>query len=297
MEIHRLDLSFQGLAKAIAAYLVMGPEGPLLVETGPASTVEALRAGLVERGLGPADIRDAFVTHIHLDHAGAAGWLARQGARIHVHPAGAPHLADPSRLLASAARIYGEAMGPLWGETLPVPVAHLRAVADGELVQAAGLSVRALDTPGHAGHHHCWCIGDRVFAGDVAGVRLPGQSLIALPAPPPEFDLEAWERSLDRLRAEAPARIYLTHFGDFEDVAEHLARLRELLQDAAAFVREAMEEGLDRAAILERYAGWNRARAVQAGLAGAELEAYEAANPLAMSVDGLMRYWRKRAGL
>lgn len=304
MEIHTLDLSFHDVAEAIAVYLIEGPDGPLLIETGPGASIPALRAGLAAHGLAPADIGHALVTHIHLDHAGAAGWLAEQGTRIYVHPVGAPHLIDPSRLLASAARIYGDKMDWLWGPMLPVPAEQLTVLADGERVDICGLAITPIDTPGHAGHHFTYRIrsarngaarsGDVAFTGDAAGVRLPGQRMVALPAPPPEFDLELWDRTLTRLAEQRLSRIYLTHFGAFDDVAEHLAELRELMHDSAAFVRAAMVEGVERDALVERYTAWNRARAEDLEVPADVFAAYELANPLYMAVDGLMRYWRKR---
>jgi glyoxylase-like metal-dependent hydrolase (beta-lactamase superfamily II) len=307
--IHTLDLNFHGVAEAIAAYLIEGPAGPLLIETGPGASIPALTARLAEHGYAPADIGHALVTHIHLDHAGAAGWLAEQGTRIYVHPVGAPHLVDPARLLASAGRIYGDQMDWLWGPMLPVPAEQLTVLADGERVDICGLAITPIDTPGHAGHHFTYRIGsarngtsreasssggDVAFTGDAAGVRLPGQRMVALPAPPPEFDLELWDRTLTRLADQQLARIYLTHFGAFDDVAVHLAELRELMHDSAAFVRAAMGEGVARDALVERYTAWNRARAEDLGVPEDAFAAYELANPLYMAVDGLMRYWRKR---
>jgi len=296
LEIHTLDLGFQGTTHAIAAYLVVGPGGPILVETGPASTTAALEARLADHGVAVTDIRHALVTHIHLDHAGGAGWLARQGTRIYVHHAGAPHLVDPARLLSSAARIYGGDMDRLWGATLPVPADRVTALAAGEEARVGGLTLRALDTPGHAVHHLTFRLGDVAFTGDAAGVRLPGESMVALPAPPPEFDLTAWDRTLARLAGERFARVYPTHFGPFDDVVTHLAQLRDILHASAAFVQREMATGRDRDALVARYTDWNRERAAAAGVSEGALAAYELANPLFMSVDGIMRYWRKQAG-
>lgn len=293
--IHCLDLDFQGRARAIAAYLVMAPEGPLLVETGPASTLPTLLARMAEHGVRPAELRGIFVSHIHLDHAGAAGHLAHAAAPVYVHPAGAPHLVDPSRLLASAGRVYGQEMDRLWGQMRPLPEAWVIPVADGQVVERAGLAFEAIETPGHARHHHVWRLGDRAFTGDAAGVRLPGQRLVALPAPPPEFDLEAWERTIARLAALDLEEILPTHFGPHRDVAWQLQRFGEVLREAAGLIRQGLQEGLDREALLARYRDWDRAQAEAAGLNEADLAAYAKANPLAMSVDGIARYWRKLA--
>jgi glyoxylase-like metal-dependent hydrolase (beta-lactamase superfamily II) len=292
--VHTLDLNFLGMPQAIAAYLVVGPAGPALIESGPASTLEALRARLAEHGYAPADIRHVLLTHIHLDHAGAAGWWARQGARIYVHHVGAPHLIDPSKLLNSARRIYGETMDRLWGEVLPVPADQLTALSDGDVVQAGGLSFSALDTPGHAYHHHVYRLGDVAFTGDAAGIHLPGSALIFLPSPPPEFDLEAWQRTLARLAGENFAAIYPTHFGAVEDPREHLAQLGRLLVEAAHFVRDRMLVGVERDPLIEQYTAWNRARAEALGVSEDVFLRYQATNPLFMAVDGILRYWRKK---
>ena len=295
MQIHTLDLDFQNVRHAIAAYLVEGPAGWLLVETGPMSTLQTLLKRLAAHGLEPADIRHVCVTHIHLDHAGAAGWWAQQGARIYVHHVGAPHLVDPGKLWQSASRIYGDETKALWGEVLPAPAAQVTALADGDTVEAVGLTLTALDTPGHAWHHHVFRLGDVAFSGDAAGVRVPGSGWVSLPAPPPEFNVEVWQQTLDRLESEQFTALYLTHFGRIADVSNQLQQLRAIMAAATAFVREQMEAGVPRDLIADRYVGWNREQALAAGMPADAFARYEAANPLPMSVDGIMRYWRKRA--
>jgi glyoxylase-like metal-dependent hydrolase (beta-lactamase superfamily II) len=295
MDIYPLDLKFQGHDEAIAAYLVIGPEGPVLVETGPASTVKALQARLAEHGYTPADIRHVLVTHIHLDHAGAAGWWAQQGATVYVHHVGAPHLIDPARLLSSAARIYGEDMDRLWGQTQPAPATQVRALYDGDVVRAGGLDFSALDTPGHANHHMVYRLDGVAFTGDIAGVRLPGSTFISVPAPPPEFDLPAWQGSIQRLLDEELETIYPTHYGPIATVREHLERVSQLVESSAKFLRDRMHAGLDRDALVEEYQDWVWERARARGVSQERLEVYETANPSFMSVDGLMRYWGKRA--
>lgn len=297
MKIHILDTRFQGMAQVTAVYLLVGPEGPVLVETGPATTLPAVRDALAELGYRPADISHILVTHIHLDHAGAAGWWARQGARIYVHHIGAPHLIDPSKLLVSAGRIYGEAMDRLWGETLPCPAEQVTALYDGDTVEAGGLTLTALDTPGHAYHHHAYMLdtpdGRIAFTGDAAGVNLPLVDVIDLPAPPPEFHLETWLATLDRLESQDFATIYPTHFGPVGDVHGHLSALRQLLHDAVAFVAEQRDAGVERDALLAEYIAWNRRRAASRHLSPQAIERYELANPLFMSVDGILRYLKK----
>lgn len=295
MKIHTLDLHFQDLSHAIAAYLVEGPDGYLLVETGPMSTLPALQERLAEHGLSAADIPDVLVTHIHLDHAGAAGWWAQQGARIWVHPVGAPHIVDPRRLWMSASRIYGNSMETLWGTVLPAPAGQVITIDDGAQIEAAGLALTAIDTPGHAGHHYVYRLGDVAFTGDATGVRIAGSDWISLPAPPPEFDRELWWQTLDRIEAENFSAIYPTHFGRVDDVSYQLAGVRSVLEDANTFVRARMEEGMERDDLVNAYIGWNREQAISHGMDPDDFARYEAANPLFMSVDGLMRYWRKQA--
>jgi glyoxylase-like metal-dependent hydrolase (beta-lactamase superfamily II) len=294
--IHTLDLNFVGTPEAIAAFLVIGPGGPVLVETGPGSSLPAVLAGLAAHGLAPSDVKDVLVTHIHLDHAGAAGWWAGQGARVHVHHIGAPHLIDPSRLLASAQRIYGDQMPTLWGEFLAAPADRVRVLHDGDVIEAGGVRFRAFDTPGHARHHMLLRLEDVAFTGDVAGIRLAGRPHLRLPTPPPEFDLDAWRASLARLRQEQFARLYLTHFGLVEDAARQWDDVEALLAVVTDFVREALAAGADRDAIVARFAEFEEARQAADGIADEASRArYAVIGPAGMSVDGLIRYWTKKA--
>ena len=294
MNITALDLNFLSLPDTIAAYLIQGPEGHVLVETGPASTLAALKEQLAKHGLTLSDIKHVLVTHIHLDHSGAAGWLAQGGSQIYVHEVGAPHLIDPSRLLTSAGRIYGDRMHELWGETVAAPAENVTVVKDGDVIEAAGLQFTAINTPGHAWHHHTYRLEDIAFTGDAAGIRLSTSGLVDLPAPPPEFKLEVWQQTIDRLLAENFSAIYPTHFGRTEDVQGQLLRLRGLLNEAAEFVRLRMVEGAERDDIVAGYIAWNHGRMRANGLSDYAIEQYNAANPLYMSVDGIMRYWRKK---
>jgi len=296
MRIDVLDLEFQGTPHVIAAFLLRGLRGAALIETGPATTLPVLLRRLEEHGVEPDRVRDVLVTHIHLDHAGAAGWWARQGARVHVHPQGLPHLVDPSKLVASASRIYGDRMESLWGEVLPVPADRVVAVEDQAVIEVAGEQVTALDTPGHAGHHIVFLLGDVAFVGDAAGIRLPDQAWIDLPAPPPEFDLDAWRTTLGRLRAAGVRTFYRTHFGSSGAVDEQLDAFAALLETGAAWVREMLERGLERERMIEEFASRMRERATAQGVDAETARAYELANPRSMSVDGIARYWKRRVG-
>ena len=302
MRIEVLDLEYRDTPHTIAAFLVFGDSGdraderdagPVLVETGPASTLRALERGLAEHGVTADDIRHVLVTHIHLDHAGAAGWWAQRGARIYVHPRGAPHLIDPSKLLASATRIYGDQMNTLWGEVVPAPAERVTVVEDGDVIEVEGLRFTVIETPGHASHHHAYRLEDVVFTGDAAGIRVPGFDWIDLPAPPPEFDLETWKRTLDRLRGEAPRAIYRTHFGPSTEVAAELDALETLLDETVNMVRGLTEAGLERPELLDRYRAWVADHARAAGADEESIRRYEIANPRDMSVDGIVRYLRR----
>jgi glyoxylase-like metal-dependent hydrolase (beta-lactamase superfamily II) len=238
MSLDPVDLRHQE-ERVIGVYVLETPEGPALFDCGPATCVAALKAGLAARGLALTDIGHLLLSHIHLDHAGAAGTLVREhpGLQVHVSAFGAPHLVDPSRLEASARRVYGETFDALWGELAPVPAANVEVVGD------SVLGLACFPTPGHASHHVCYLDGEgTLYAGDATGVRiLPGRS-VAPHAPPPDVDLDAWARTLDEIERRRPERLALIHFGVAEDVAEHLARTRETLARWAERIRAGMTE-------------------------------------------------------
>jgi len=295
--IHTLDLNFQGIPGAIASYLIPHSEGVLLIESGPGSTIPALQAGLRKHGYTEKDVSAVLLTHIHLDHAGAAGWLARQGAQVYVHPVGAPHLINPEKLLASAARLYGDQMEALWGEFLPTPAERLTVVEDNQVIEIGGVRLRALDTPGHANHHHVYIYKDICFTGDVAGVRMAGTGFIGVPMVPPEFILEKWRESLLRLQQEYQlgsfARLVPTHFGDFRDTGWHLARLQKALDEIEAWMQAVMAGQPDDAQLSREFLAWTTNQMQAEGLTPIQTQAYGLANPPAVSVPGIRRYWVK----
>ena len=276
-----IDLLHLGRRRVIASYLLAGDE-PALVDCGPSSCLGALEEALRERGLEIEDLRHLVLTHIHLDHAGAAGTLARRNPslQVHVSAVGAPHLVDPSRLERSARRLYGEDFDRLWGELAPVPEANLRPV------EARVLDLEAFPTPGHASHHVSFLAPDGVcFAGDAAGVRIEPCPFVLPASPPPDIDLEAWAASLDAIKERRPARLCLTHFGPVDDPQEHVALMREQLRTWAERVRDgATAEAFARAAEED----------LQAGADAETAEAYRQAAPFWQSHAGLERYWRKR---
>lgn len=288
-----LDLNFQGRSHAIAAYLIPHAAGGVLIESGPGSTLPALEAALKSHGLSPRHITHVLLTHIHLDHAGAAGWLARQGAQIYVHPVGAPHMLQPERLLASASRIYGDRMESLWGEFLPVPEEKLTVPKDGEEIEVGNLRFIPINTPGHAEHHYAYLFEDICFSGDVGGVRIPGYQYLRVPMPPPELHLERWYDSIQRLRREKFNHIAPTHFGIFSDVTWHLRELEKGLENALRWLEELMPSDPSLEQMRQSYTEWIVGEGQQAGLDDEVVRAYELANPLSMSADGLLRYWKK----
>jgi glyoxylase-like metal-dependent hydrolase (beta-lactamase superfamily II) len=296
-KVYTIDLNFRNLRGAIASYLIPHRHGVALVECGPSSTIPGLQAGLQSHGYTVQDVSDVLLTHIHLDHAGAAGWLAHQGARIHVHEIGAPHMLDPEKLLSSAARIYGDQMAELWGEFLPVPEERLRVAHDNEVIEIDGLSFRPLDTPGHAYHHFAYLFEDICFSGDIGGVRLYGGRHLRLPMPPPEFNLEVWRESVKRLQAEydhgAYRRIAPTHFGVYDDPDWHLKALSQGLDDVEAWILRTMPSDPPIDELREKIVAWTRERTLKMGLDPQVLETYETANPTWMSAYGIQRYWRK----
>jgi len=292
-KIITLDLNFMGIPGAIACYLLPHRHGGVLVECGPGSTIPALISGLRTHGLNVNDITDVFVTHIHLDHAGAAGWLARQGARIHIHPNGAAHMLNPEKLLSSAARIYGDQMDILWGEFLPVPADRLSVVQDCEEVEIAQLRLRALDTPGHADHHYIYLFEDVCFSGDIGGVRLADTQHVRLPMPPPEFHIEKWRLSLQRMQNERFKAIAPTHFGVFEDPEWHMAALADALNDVEDWIESRMPYDPDVSEINQELSSRAARKAISDGVPADQLSAYESANPTWMSGYGIQRYWRK----
>ena len=254
--------------------------GGVLVDPGPESSVSN-----VLEALGDERPRALLLTHIHLDHAAATGALVRRwpDLEVYVHERGAPHLIDPSKLLASAGRLYGDQMERLWGEIVPVPEGNVHPLAGGEQV----LGMRVAYTPGHASHHVCYLHEESgtAFVGDVAAVSLPGTDLIVPPTPPPDVDIETWEDSIGIVESWAPERLALTHFGAIDDPAPHLAKVRERLREEAQLARELSEQDYE-----QRHRN----------LVAEHAETTESAEELIQCVPpeyqwrGLDRYWSKR---
>ena len=276
-----LDLNHEDVDRVIGVYLLETDDGLALQDCGPSTDITALKTQLVERGLVLTDIGHLLLSHIHLDHAGAAGVLVRDhpGLQVHVSEIGAPHLVDPSRLEASARRLYGEDFDRLWGELAPVPQENVHVVG------SSVLGLECFPTPGHAAHHVCYVDGaGTLYAGDAAGVRIVPERPVWPVSPPPEIDLEAWERTIDELEARAPERLALIHFGVVDQPRDHLRRLRRQLRIWSQRVRQGLSEEAFVEAVredLEEEAG--------------DSPYYERAAPLWQSYRGLRRYWDKAA--
>ena len=296
-EPQTIDLNMHGFPGITGAFVVRGSK-TALVETGPKSSLEHLLKGLADAGVDTVDY--IVVTHIHLDHAGAAGALATRwpDATVVVHPVGAPHLADPSKLWSSAARIYGENMETLWGGIDPVPAGQIRTIADGETIDLGGTSLRAIETPGHASHHHAYLddSSGTLFCGDALGVRLPDVGVIRPATPPPEFDLEAALASIGRIREEGPARLCFTHFGpkDGEDPAVTCDAAADALVEWAGWIRSARERTNEVDAATEHVR--REAAAAYAGrVDDASVARLEQTTSYWMNTWGYMRYFDKLA--
>ena len=277
-----IDLRHQATERVIGVYLLETEDGPALFDCGPSTCVEELKHGLAARGLGLEDVRHLLLSHIHLDHAGAAGVLVREhpGLQVHVSEIGAPHLVDPSRLEQSARRLYGETFDPLWGELAPVPRENVHVVGD----RVLGLD--AFPTPGHASHHVSYLDRDgTVYAGDATGVRVPPGRHVLPVSPPPDIDLEAWERTLAEIERRVPQRLALIHFGVVDDVPEHLERMRSGLRLWADRVRSGLSE--------DEFVAACRRDLIEAEGAD-DADVWEKAAPFWQSYLGLRRYWDKQ---
>ncbi len=290
-----LDLEFQGEKGAISVYLIPYGEKAVLIECGPGSTQSKLTQALSKHHLAPQDITHVFLTHIHLDHAGAAGWLAQHGAQIMVHNVGAPHMLAPDRLLRSAGRIYGDQMKPLWGDFLPVPKDKLVPLYDSDRISIAGMEFVAIDTPGHANHHMAYLFEDTCFCGDIGGVRaeLPAMRHLRLPTPPPEFHPGRWLESIEKLEKFSFNQIALTHFGIYTDPQWHLNAVRNRLHRINQLIRKGIELDLSKETFRVYYRQWILDDYQQAGIKPKWLFSVSSVNPADMSADGIYRYWKK----
>ena len=294
-----VDLRFLGRAEIIATAILHGSPGVALIDPGPATAILELTSALTRKGIRFEDVRQILVTHIHLDHSGAVGSILETHPHIEVvvHGRGAPHLADPSKLLASAGRLYGQDMDRLWGDVKPVPPAQLRIVEGGETLSVVGREIKVEYTPGHASHHVSYLdTASRVaFVGDTAGIRRGSGTYVMPPTPPPDIDLEAWRVSEQKILAWDPDTLFLTHFGPYQGARPHFQAMfenieawsrsvRRILADSSIPEDERQQRFTDEAfADLTRRVGETEARD------------YTRAGGLNYSFQGLARYWTKKA--
>jgi glyoxylase-like metal-dependent hydrolase (beta-lactamase superfamily II) len=277
-----LDLMHQGADRVIASYLLETDDGLALFDCGPSTCLPRLKAALLERGVELGDVRHLLLSHIHLDHAGAAGVLVREHPQLQVHVSeiGAPHLADPSRLETSARRLYGDTFDTLWGELAPVPQENIRIVA------ARVLGLDCFPTQGHASHHVSYLdTGGTLYAGDAAGVRIHPERTVLPPTPPPDFDLDVWLETIDEIERRRPERLALIHFGVVSEPAAHLDELRRRLVEWVRLVQSGVTQ--------EQFSESVRSDVTATA---DDVELYERAMPFWQSYAGLERYTRTHAG-
>ena len=292
--INIIKLTLDLLPMAIATHLVETSEGPILLETGPHSALPKLKAGLAEHGYKMEDIKHVFLTHIHLDHAGAAWAFAEHGATIYMHPLGKKHMVDPSKLLASAKMIYKEMMEPLWGTLKPIPAEQIMIVEHGKSYTVGDVEIVAWNTPGHAVHHAAYQIGQSLIAGDVAGAKDERVGYITPPCPPPDINIEDWMNSISLLESLDLTEIYLSHFGKVTDLVNHFTALKTILWDWANFMLPHYQAGTPPAKVIPQFLAHVDQQLINAGVSKEDMAACRNFNPPDMAVFGIMHYWKKK---
>jgi glyoxylase-like metal-dependent hydrolase (beta-lactamase superfamily II) len=292
VKIHILDTRQLGRAGIVAASALETNDGIALFDTGPESTYENVAAALRQSGSDPEDVRHVFLSHIHFDHAGAA-WRFARTATVYVHPRGAPHLIDPSKLVESAKRIFGDDMERLWGKIGPVPAERVKILEDNEVVRVPPFEIRAIATPGHASHHHVYHWDDNIFGGDIAGVRI-GSGPPIPPFVPPELQVESWRESIRKIRALNAANLYLPHFGKIHgSTSEHLDELDERVARWSEWFRERIRAGDDESKLRPTFTELEHSELRKRGATQDDIDGYEAADPSYMAVGAAIRYWKK----
>ena len=292
-----VDLRFLGQPHAIATAVASGVAGVALIDPGPTPCLPTLEASLEAQGIRLSDVTHILLTHIHLDHAAATGSIVQRHPRIQVvvHERGAPHLLDPSRLMASASRLYGERMYELWGDMVPVPAGNVLALKGGESISAGGRTFEVAYTPGHASHHVTYFerASGVAFAGDTAGVQIDGGYLLP-PTPPPDIDLVAWRASVMRIEQWHPQTLFMTHFGPSPTPPQaHFQTLLDNLDRFAGWVKTSLEEPGDDDVRAVRF-GEEVRREFRRTMPDSQVTAYELAAPFELLWLGLARYWRKK---
>lgn len=297
-KIVTLDDNWMGRSRSIATALLESDGHYAIVDPGPGSTLETLHKELRAHDVSPGELDAILLTHIHLDHAGATGALVRENPKlaVYVHKLGAPHMVDPSKLLASAARLWPNDLQRLFGEMLPVPAANLRILEGGETIALGSRKMGVAYTPGHASHHVSYFenLEGVAFVGDTTGVRIQGHSFVMPATPPPDIDLEIWEGSFQTILERKPKRLFLTHFGFSENPSQHIAQFRERLHRWMAVTMEILRSAPSDAAAMETFMFRMRADIAE-HLPADEVEQYVMTAGLNLSFLGLARHARKRA--
>jgi glyoxylase-like metal-dependent hydrolase (beta-lactamase superfamily II) len=297
-EISVLDTNWVGRPHSVAAALLESDGHHAIIDPGPESTYTTLRERLHKRGISVAQLDAILLTHIHLDHAGASGTLVRENPRlvVYVHNLGAPHMIDPSRLLASAQRLWPDTLHQLFGETLPVPKENLRILEGGETLTIGTRKLEVAYTPGHASHHVSYFdASDGIaFVGDTTGIRIDDGPYILPATPPPDISLEIWDNSFATILARRPSRLFLTHFGYATEPAQHIENFRTRLHRWAALTAEVLRASSDEAAAKEAFVARAQAE-MQEQLGPEEADHHAFTAGLDLSFLGLSRYLRKRA--
>jgi len=297
--IDYVDVNFLGFPNIIATAVLHGPGGVALVDPGPSTSLATLQGALERGGIRMSDVRHILLTHIHLDHAGAAGTIVQAHPHIDVfvHERGAPHLVDPSKLLTSASRLYGQDMDRLWGDFRPVPQERLRVLGGGERIEVAGRTLEVAYTPGHASHHVSYFEpSSRIaFVGDTAGIRRGSGQYVMPASPPPDVDLELWRTSEARILEWDPDTLFLTHFGPFNGARMHFQELMDrMVEWSRAALRLVNDESLSEEEREARFVA-DAVQELRRAVGVQEAERYSRAGSIAYSWQGLARYWRKKA--
>ena len=293
--IKTIDLQFQGSKQVIASYLMDSKEGCILVDPGPYSCFDILQSELKSQGVSLDDIKHVLLTHIHFDHAGASWALSEKGAKIYVHPFGAKHMIDPTKLVNSATMIYQDQMDTLWGKIRPVSETQICNMSDQEILKIGSHEITSYFTPGHARHHIAWKLENNLFTGDVAGVKID-QGPVVPPCPPPDINLEEWMESIESIlsinSSQKLDKLYLTHFGIIQNPVGHLMELKASLNKWAEWIKPHFEQNTPVEEVVKLFDSF--VVSDYSDLSDTQQKQYELANPNFMSVHGLLRYWRKK---
>ncbi len=293
-KVHCIDLEYQGSDLEIISFIVESSEGPIVVETGPHVSLDKLSAGLETLGYVKEDVKHVLLTHIHLDHGGGAWCFAEHGAHVYLHPLGYKHMHDPSRLLDSAKRIYGDMMDSMWGTLKPIAAEQLFALEDGETLKIGDKTFTSWHTPGHAKHHIAWQLDHILFAGDLAGIKRKSGVVIP-PTPPPDIDIDVWIEQIDRMTAiKEIDTYYVTHGGLVTDPKDQMQRMKDKLTGFSNFIKPYVQEGKTAMDVLQPFVEFAGEQFRKEGMDEEALKSFVNGGALLADIHGIMRYWTKK---